>query len=601
MWLKIKSLLWKWKYVFIFLGLFIIVLTQRFLNERQNGLINSVSSDGLGYYCYLPAAIIYQDFTYSFYDKKENKISPFYKPKLDTYKDTVLNKYYCGTSICLLPFFVVGVAISSITGTQINGYTDTFLMLVSVAAIFYYILSFFLLSKVGKFFSVSEKISLITSLIFFFGTNLFHYVIQEPSMSHVYSFFAVSLFLYCFMKLIQITNNKNILMVGFAISLIALIRPVNILVVLFTPFFFDNLREYYLFLKTLIIKNYKGLILLLLVISFAVLLQFTFYYLQTGDFYIVSYPGETFNFGSPELFNVLFSYRKGLFIYVPLLLAVVLFSVVSKNYWYKKVVFLITFFVFLYVTASWWSWWYGEGYSIRPIVDFLPFFIIISMFLVSKLSLVKRKIVLLICTPFLITSQIMAFQYSNLIMDKGEMNKEKFWDIFLETDLATINEKKIHQIKKNNTLFKTEVLNFENDFNDNRITNVGYKSKRSCKVNKDAPYSMGFGFPINNLNINESFYLIVECRAKSSKGGKNFGLDVSIEDQGSCVKWHAVYFPQFKKDEDGWVKMITVVEIESWFINDKNYFKVFATAHEGENLIDDLKYSVYKKNLLPKH
>jgi hypothetical protein len=403
------------------------------------------------------------------------------------------------------------------------------------------------------------------------------------------------------MKLIQITNNKNILMVGFAISLIALIRPVNILVVLFTPFFFDNLREYYLFLKTLIIKNYKGLILLLLVISFAVLLQFTFYYLQTGDFYIVSYPGETFNFGSPELFNVLFSYRKGLFIYVPLLLAVVLFSVVSKNYWYKKVVFLITFFVFLYVTASWWCWWYGEGYSIRPIVDFLPFFIIISMFLVSKLSLVKRKIVLLICTPFLITSQIMAFQYSNLIMDKGEMNKEKFWDIFLETDLATINEKKIHQIKKNNTLFKTEVLNFENDFNDSRITNVGYKSKRSCKVNKDAPYSMGFGFPINNLNINESFYLIVECRAKSSKGGKNFGLDVSIDDQGSCVKWHAVYFPQFKKDEDGWVKMITVVEIESWFINDKNYFKVFATAHEGENLIDDLKYSVYKKNLLPKH
>ncbi|MCF8423193.1 MAG: hypothetical protein K9H41_02495 [Bacteroidia bacterium] len=601
MWLKIKDLLWKWKFVFIFLGLFIIVLTQRFLNERQNGLINSVSSDGLGYYCYLPAAIIYQDFTYSFYDKKENKISPFYKPYLNPYNDKFLNKYYCGTSICLLPFFATGVLISSLAGTQINGYTDTFLMLVSVAAILYFLFSIFLLSKVGKFFFISEKISFITSLIFFFGTNLFHYVIQEPSMSHVYSFFAVSLFLYCFMKLIQTTNNKNILMVGLAISLIALIRPVNILVILFTPFFFDNLREYYLFLKTIIIKHYKGLILLLLVVGFAVLLQFTFYYLQTGDFYIVSYPGETFNFGSPELFNVLFSYRKGLFIYVPILLAAVLFSFFSKNYWYKKVVFLITFFVFLYVTSSWWCWWYGEGFSIRPIVDFLPFFIIVSMFLVSKLSLVNRKFVLLICAPFLITSQIMAFQYSNLIMDKGEMNKEKFWDIFLETDLAAITEKKIDKIKKISTLFKTEVLNFENDFSDSRITNVGYKSKRSCKVNKDAPYSIGFGFPINNLNINESFYLIVECMAKSSKDGKNFGLDVSIDDQGNCVKWHAVYFPQFNKDEDGWVKMITVVEIESWFITDKNYFKVFTTAHEGENLVDNLKYSVYKKKLLPKH
>jgi hypothetical protein len=598
MFFRIKELLWKRKYIFLFIGLFLIVLTQRFLNERQNGLINSVSSDGLGYYCYLPAAIIYQDFTYSFYDKKENEISPFYKPYLNSYKDKVLNKYYCGTSICLLPFFVSGVVISSIAGTQINGYTDTFLMLVSIASILYYLLSVFLLSKVGKFFSVSEKISLITCLVFFFGTNLFHYVIQEPSMSHVYSFFAVSLFLYCFMKLVQTTNNKNILMVGLAISLVALIRPVNILAILFTPFFFDNLRDYYFFLKTLISKHYKGLLLLFVVIGFAILLQFTFYYLQTGDFYIVSYPGETFNFRSPELFNVLFSYRKGLFIYTPLLLAVVLFILFSKKSWYKKLVFLIPFFIFLYVTASWWCWWYGEGFSIRPIVDFLPFFIIISMVLVSKFSVTKLKIVFFICIPFLISSQIMAFQYSNLIMDKGEMNKEKFWDIFLETDLADINQKKIDKIKKNSTLFKTELLTFENEVNNNRVIEAGYKSKKSCLVNKDAPYSIGFGFPINNLNINESFYLIVECMAKSSQDGKNFGLDVSIDEDGKCVKWNAVYFPQFTKDKDGWAKMTAVIEIEAWFINDKNYFKIFATAHEGDNLVDDLKYSIYKKRPL---
>lgn len=197
---KFKMILWKRKYIFLFLGLFIIVLTQRFLNERQNGLINSVSSDGLGYYCYLPAAVIYQDFSYSYYYKDENKIKPFYRPVLNPYKDKALNKYYCGTSICLLPFFLAGIVISAIAGTDINGYTDTFLMLVSIAALVYFLLSVFMISKIGRFFHVPEKISLITCFVFFFSTNLFHYTIQEPSMSHIYSFFCGHIVFLCLYK-----------------------------------------------------------------------------------------------------------------------------------------------------------------------------------------------------------------------------------------------------------------------------------------------------------------------------------------------------------------------------------------------------------------
>lgn len=592
---KIKSLLWKRKYIFLFFGLFLIVLTQRFLNERQNGLVNSVSSDGLGYYCYLPAAIIYQDFSYSFYHNKENKIKPFYIPALNPYKDKALNKYYCGTSICLLPFFLIGIIISAIAGTDINGYTDTFLMLVTVAALFYYLLSVFLISKIGKFFSVPEKISVVTGLVFFFATNLFHYTIQEPSMSHVYSFFAVTLFLYCFMRLVEDTTNKKLLILGLCFGLVALIRPVNVVVVLFTPFFFNTISEYFLFLKTLFVKHFKGVVLFVLANVLAVLLQFTFYYLQTGDFYIVSYEGETFNFAHPEILNVLFSYRKGLFIYVPILLAAIIFILVPKNNWYKKTIFFISFSVFIYVTASWWCWWYGGGLSIRPVIDFLPIFIIITMFFYSKLSVISKKVVLVLCLPFLFFSQLLAYQYSNLLVDSSDMNKDKFWDVFLETDLATINNKKMERLLKNNLVLKTETLSFEDDLDSNVIANIGYKSKKSCIVGHKNYYSRGFGLPIRDLNINDNFYVIAECKAKTSKEAKDLGLAVSIDDNGPIIAWFVVFKNQFKEDENGWVKMSIVTEVDKTFITGKSYLKIFANSDKGENFVDDIKYTIIKK------
>lgn len=592
---KIKTVLWKGKYFFLFVGLFIIVLSQRFLNERQNGLINSVSSDGLGYYCYLPAAIIYQDFSYSFYQNKDNKINPFYTPALNPYKDKALNKYYCGTSICLLPFFLIGIVISAIAGTEINGYTDTFLMLVSVAALFYYLFSVFLISKIGKFFSVPEKTSIVASLVFFFATNLFHYTIQEPSMSHVYSFFAVTLFLYCFMRLVEETTNKKLMILGLCFALVALIRPVNVVVVLFTPFFFNNISEYFLFLKTLFVKHFKGVVLFLLANVIAVLLQFTFYYLQTGDFYIVSYEGETFNFAHPEIFNVLFSYRKGLFVYVPILLAAIIFILVSKNNWFKKIIFFISFSFFIYITASWWCWWYGGGFSIRPVIDFLPLFIIITMLLYAKLSAVSKKVVLALCIPFLFFSQLMAYQYSNLLMDTSEMNKDKFWDLFLETDLATINNKKTERLLNSNFILKTDSLSYEDDLDGNLIADVGYKSKKSCIVGSINYYSKGFGFPLKDLKTNENVYVIAECVVKTSKEAKDLGLAVSVYNSESIIAWFVVFKNQFKEDESGWAKMSIVTEIDKSLITDKSYLKIFANSNKGKSFVDDLKYTIVKK------
>lgn len=592
---NIIQFIWNKKYISLFISLFIIVLTQRFLNERQNGLINSVSSDGLGYYCYLPAAVIYQDFSYDFYDKKENNINPFYKPGFNEYKNQFYNKYYCGTAICLLPFFLLGIIISAIAGTDINGYTDTFLMLVSIASIIYYLLSVFMLSKIAKFFGISEKISFITSLLFLFGTNYFHYLVQEPSMSHAYSFFAVTLFLYTYIKLLENVTNKKLIYLALALGLVALIRPVNVVVVLFTPFFSESLKDYALFLKNIFTNHLKGLIGFISVVVATICIQFIFYYLQTGYFYIVSYNGEAFNFNNPEFFNVLLSYKKGLFLYVPLLLATIIFVLITKKNWHKKIIFLITFMVFLYITSSWWCWYYGAGLSIRPFVDILPLFIIITMFVYNQQSSILKKIVMTLSVPFLFMSQLMAYQYSNLILDIGEMNKEKYWDIFLETNLETINAKKIQRIQSSNQIIKSETLTFEDDVIDNAISNIGYNSKKSCVVGKNNCYSKGFCISLKELTIKETFYVIAECYVKTSPEGKNLALAVSVNEKENCAEWFVVFRNQFDEGKDGWTKMTHVAEIKASFINDLRVIKIFGTTEKGENYIDNLKYTIVKK------
>lgn len=180
-------------------------------------------------------------------------------------------------------------------------------------------------------------------------------------------------------------------------------------------------------------------------------------------------------------------------------------------------------------------------------------------------------------------------------MDTSNMNKEMFWNIFLETNLATINQKKIDHILNNRQVFKTEIITYEDVTGDDRIVEGGYKSKKACKVNKSNPYSRGFGFPIKDLNINESFYVILECMVKTTKEGKDLGLDASIDENGNIIKWDIVFRNQFVEQEDGWTKMTHVIEIDRSFINDKTYFKVFANTDKGENLVDDLKYTIVKK------
>ena len=593
---SVTTALWKKKYIVLFFAIFLIVLSQRFLNIHQNGLVNSVSSDGLGYYSYLPAAIIYQDFDYTFYEKKENKINPFYNSYFNTYKNKKINRYFCGTSICLLPFFLLGIGISAVAGTEINGYTDTFLMLVSIATIVYFLLSVFLLGKIAEFFSVPKKISFWVSLVFFFGTNLFHYVVQEPSMSHCYSFFAITLFFYVTTRLIQIKSNKFIFLTFASLGLIALIRPTNTSVILFVPFFFENFKAFIEFVKTLIIKKYLAIIVSVILFFLIVGIQLVFYYLQTGDFIVYSYQEASFNFDKPEIVNILFSYKKGLFIYTPLIFVSLLLIVISKLSWYKKIILLLTFFVFTYIAASWFYWSYGGCFGNRAFVEVYPIFIISIIVLVNKLTFSIKRVLLIVSLPIIFANQMMAYQYCNSIMDSVEITEESYWDMFMNPSLGSINEKRFNGFSKKYNICKQDYFDMENLNIEENIVLGGYKSNIACYVGDKYNYSKGVFYNIkDDLKLNETFYVFAECMMKPADKVKDLGLAISLEEDGKNVQWLYVWANQFDEMDNGWKKVTISARIEKYLLKPNSAIKVFAMSLKGKNLIDNMKVTVFKK------
>lgn len=95
-----------------------------YMNFNSNNCENVIRADGLGYYSYLPAIFIYNDYQFSFIDdiKKTHPQINFGNGFLNKTDEGNVNKYYIGLSILLLPFFLLAHFIASIFNLSPDGY-----------------------------------------------------------------------------------------------------------------------------------------------------------------------------------------------------------------------------------------------------------------------------------------------------------------------------------------------------------------------------------------------------------------------------------------------------------------------------------------------
>ena len=168
--------------------------------------------------------------------------------------------------------------------------------------------------------------------------------------------------------------------------------------------------------------------------------QLLFWKHRTGQYLYFSYPGERFFWGDPQIINVLFSYRKGWFVYTPLISLVFIGFVVVKKELSKirNVILLITLFN-IYMLSCWWDWAFGGGFSARAFTQHIAFLSIpiASLFNAIFYEMQSNKIrkvlqPLLICGVFLgISLNIgQSYQYTNRIIHFDSMTEKSYWHVF---------------------------------------------------------------------------------------------------------------------------------------------------------------------------
>jgi len=423
------------KKYFVSLSIFLVLATA-FWSDFNVKIWKSpgrvIQWDVIDYYGYLPAAFIYHDISLKFKEHYSGKKHFVFWVK-KTSEGNYVFKMTMGVSFMYSPFFFAANAVAGHLGYDTGGYSLPYRFAIVMAALFYLLLGLLFLAKVLRVY-FSEAVTALTVLAIGLGTNLFWYSTFEPGMSHVYSFFLVSVFLYLTLLWHRRSTITRTILIGLVIGLLTLIRPVNVLIALFFVFYgVKNLRDFKN--KLWLFKQKLPHVLGIVLFGFLVLLpQFIYWKTVTGHWIYYSYGKEGFFFLHPQIIQVLFSFRKGWFVYTPVMIfAVAGIYLLFKRYRQLSLSVLLLLMVYLYVVSSWWCWWYGGGLGQRELIDIYPVMAfplaaVINRIGSRKTFLTYTAALLLLFSVLLGTFYNVQYYYGSIHWDS--MTKSAWFDSF---------------------------------------------------------------------------------------------------------------------------------------------------------------------------
>jgi len=382
-----------------------------------------VRSDVKGYYGYLQAVFIRHDL---------GREQPVWEYVRQTPTGT-LNKYYCGTAVMMAPWFLIGhdIALGDPKAPR-DGLSVHEMRAVSIGAWCYLLIGLLALRALLRRMGFADATTAWVLIAIGFGTQLMQYSALQPGWSHVYSFCAISLFLLAVQRFSTDGTPRWMIAAAAFLGLIIIIRPVNGLVLLALPVMLgggwrDALNR--------AVQHPLMLVLAVLACAALISIQPLLWHVQVGKWYAYGYTGEGFHWDRPEVLKVLFGFRRGLFLWTPVLL-LALFGTV----WLllkdraRGMGMLLYWAANLYVISAWWIWYYGSGFGSRVFVDHYPVLALPMAFLMhasSKRWLLAARAFIMLCCALLLSQM---WQYSAGILHPESMDRTKYAYTFLRCD-----------------------------------------------------------------------------------------------------------------------------------------------------------------------
>jgi hypothetical protein len=393
--------------------------------------------DVKSYYAYLPAAFIYQDLSLEFRRENLEKFGDLIWPvTTPTGKQAIVTSM--GMSILYSPFFFIAHGVAQITPWEADGYSPPYRFALNFSTLFYVLMGLIFLKKVLlRWFT--PWVTTFTLVAVFAGTNLLYYTTYEAAMSHGFNFALIAVFLYYTIRWYDAPGSaKRIAWLGLLAGFITLVRPTNIIVlILFFLWGVDSwnaFRERFMYFirRPALVGIMAGCFVL------AWVPQFIYWKYISGMFFYFSYGelGGSFFWHNPQIMNILFSYKKGWFVYTPLMFFA--FLGIFLLPWKLRGAFLpILLFklVNIYILSSWWAWWFGGGFGLRAFIDSYAIMAIPFATLVTALSRQRR----LVSYPTIGLLAVLIWfayfqmrQYRSGAIHWWWMNKEAYWETFLK-------------------------------------------------------------------------------------------------------------------------------------------------------------------------
>ena len=411
--------------------------------NRQEYKQNPLHADASGYYLYLPAIFIYHDIEKLGFYPEVSKLyhlndSYIMYGLTDQPGGKKLDRYAIGTSVFELPAFFIARLYCNIDHTYPDdGYSLPFCIADYLGCILWVAVGLYILSLFLKRY-FSDGVVAFTILCIAFGTNLYYYSVFNPASSHPYSFVAMSCVLYFTDSWFRNFKIKYIVGLGVFLGLTIITRPVNI-VISVIPFLWQVYDLASLKNRIRLLLRYKlHVIFALFIFMIIAFMQMLYWKTTTGHWIYYSYEGEYFNFLKPRIWEGLFSYRKGWFVYTPL----ALLSFIGFFFLWKKnkalVIAPVLFFVcIIYIDFSWTQWWYGSGFGCRELIDALPVAALplcaFIEYVLSLRNLTLKAERLAIIFFFIVLNLFQTYQFSLTYIPYERMTSDYYWLIFGKT------------------------------------------------------------------------------------------------------------------------------------------------------------------------
>jgi hypothetical protein len=423
-------------YLFIFLIIFSVDRYNRWVNFEKGNFpfVDDVDQ----YYSYLPAAFIHHDLTFNFPNN-------YWTNKLEN--GNRIPKVTVGMAIMYSPFFFVGHVLAKNNQYKADGYSLPYKWAIHFGSILFTLLGLWFSRKnLLRFFN--ELITFIALICIFFGTNLFYYTYGFGEMPHSYLFFIFSVFIYFTLRWYDTKRINYLYIISFIAGFATLIRPTECLILIFPLMIgIRTISDFRERIKQLL-TNKVGLTLAAILFIFPFFIQMLYWKVYVGQWFFFSYGSrERFFWADPQIFNFLFSFRKGWFLYTPMMLfamaGVPILFKKNKELFYPIVLLLI---INIYILSSWWDWPFGGSFGCRPLIHYYSFFVfVLATFIDFVFDSFKNYFVLnsvlksIACVTFyclILLNLKQSWQYKYGILHYNGMTKEAYLYILNKDELS---------------------------------------------------------------------------------------------------------------------------------------------------------------------